>query len=161
MKTIIIGLGNPILCDDAVGILVTRELANKINQTEEVKIIEASLIGLGLLDEIDGYERLVIIDAIKSGQVPPGKLMQLTLEDLPQNIKTKQGFLCSSHGIDLKTSIELGRRMGYSIPRQIDIFAIEVIDNTTFKDTCTPVIEKLIPELTWQISKKIFNGDGA
>jgi hydrogenase maturation protease len=59
--------------------------------------------------------------------------------------------LSSSHGIDIATVFDIGKKMGYQIPQSVIIYAIEITDNTTFGNTCTPEIEKRIPVITREI----------
>ncbi|MBS3784838.1 MAG: hydrogenase maturation protease, partial [Anaerolineae bacterium] len=65
MKTLVLGMGNTILCDDGVGIYVVREVADRFQQ-EQVDFSEASVGGLRILDVIGGYERVIMVDAIQT-----------------------------------------------------------------------------------------------
>ncbi|GAH17016.1 unnamed protein product [marine sediment metagenome] len=65
MKTLILGLGNPILSDDGVGFCVAGELRGRLSQ-QEVTVMETSMTGLSLLDLLAGYDRAIIIDAIQA-----------------------------------------------------------------------------------------------
>jgi hydrogenase maturation protease len=141
MKTLVLGFGNPILTDDAVGIRVAQEL-----EGPDVTVAATSEAGLAILEEVTGYHRLIIIDSIKTGEGEPGELYKLTLEDL----KPKSDF-SSSHGLDIATAFKLGESLGYPLPGQVSIYAVEVKDNTTFGEALTPEIEKSIPLIVRQI----------
>jgi hydrogenase maturation protease len=65
MKTVILGLGNPILTDDAVGIKIAQKLQE---ENPKLEVIETSEAGIALLDLITGYDKLIIIDSIKNEQ---------------------------------------------------------------------------------------------
>ncbi len=143
MKTLILGLGNPILSDDGIGIRIVQELRKRVH---DVDIIEASIAGLSILDHITGYNRLILIDSIKTGKGNPGDIYKLKLEDL-----STTSHLSSSHGIDFITAIELGKKTGYKIPKIIDIYAIEIEDNTTFYEGCTTRVEENIPKIVEKI----------
>ncbi|MGB2852819.1 MAG: hydrogenase maturation protease, partial [Dehalococcoidia bacterium] len=65
MKTLVLGLGNPILSDDAVGLRVVEELEGRVDQ-QEVKLVETTVAGLGLLDFLTGHDRAIIIDSIQT-----------------------------------------------------------------------------------------------
>jgi hydrogenase maturation protease len=43
MKTLILGLGNPILSDDGVGNRVAQELEDKVAQRQDVTVMETSM----------------------------------------------------------------------------------------------------------------------
>lgn len=145
MKTLVLGIGNPILSDDSVGMRVAMELKSRPGKGYfDVKW--ASIEGLSTLDEIAGYERLILIDSIKTGKGKPGDVYKLSLRDL-----NFASHLSSSHGVDFATAVELGKRVGYKIPEIIDIYAIEVEDNTTFSEECTEKVKMRIPEIVDKI----------
>ena len=65
MKTLVLGLGNPILSDDGVGLRVARAVESQLSQ-QEITVMETSMGGLSLLDLLTGYDRAIIIDAIQT-----------------------------------------------------------------------------------------------
>jgi len=146
MKTLILGFGNPILTDDAVGIRIAQELEGEF---PDITVVATSEAGLSILDEVTGYDRLIIVDSIKTGKGKPGELYKLGLEDL----KPRSDF-SSSHGLDIATAFKLGEKLGYPIPKQVSIYAVEVKDNTTFGEECTPEIEQSISLIVGQIIKE-------
>jgi hydrogenase maturation protease len=148
MKTLILGVGNPILTDDSVGICVANEI-EKLS-LPDIEVIKTSLAGISLLDYIGEYERLIIIDSIKTEKETPGTLYKLNLEDIETS-----STLSYSHGVNIRTAIELGRKLGYKIPQIIEIYAIEIEDNTTFGEECTPGVKSKIPGIVDEITKII------
>jgi hydrogenase maturation protease len=146
MKTLILGFGNLILTDDAVGIRIAEELQGEFPDITVEAFCEA---GLSILEEVTGYDKLVIIDSIKTGKGKPGELYKLTLEDL----KPRSDF-SSSHGLDIATAFKMGEMLGYPLPREVSIYAVEVKDNTTFGEELTPEIEKSIPLTIRRIVKE-------
>jgi len=142
VKTLILGFGNPILTDDGVGI----RIAHKIKEENPyLEVIETSEAGIALIDHITGYDKLVIIDSIKTEE-KPGELYKLELEDLKP-----AAYFSSTHGIDIATAFKLGESLGYKMPKHISLYAVEIRDNTTFGEECTEEIEKRIPFITKQI----------
>jgi hydrogenase maturation protease len=149
MKTLILGLGNPILTDDAAGLRVAAELKRRINQPD-ITVMETEAGGINLLDLIVGYDRVIIIDAILTGTEDVGRVSRLTPETL-----RKARHLNSTHGIDFTGLIDLGRKMGLGLPPDIIIFAIGVEDVETFGERCTPDVEKAIPLCAEEIMRLI------
>jgi len=143
MNTLILGIGNPILTDDGVGIKIARKIKER---NPELEVIETSEAGIALLDLIADYDKLVIIDSIKTGQEKPGKAYKLRLEDLKPAVDS-----ASSHGVDIATAFELGRGLGYRMPKYISLYAVEIKDNTTFGEDCTEEVEEKIPFIISQI----------
>jgi len=143
MNTLILGLGNLILTDDGVGIKIARKLKE---ENPELEVIETSEAGMAILDHIAGYDKLIIIDSIKTERGKPGELHKLELEDL----KPAKDFT-SSHGLDIATAFQLGQRLGYRMPNFISIYAVDIRDNSTFGEECTEEVEERIPFITKQI----------
>jgi len=141
MKTLVLGLGNPILSDDGVGIKVVHEVGGKLNDPQ-VTVAETSAAGLSLLDSIVGYDKVIIIDAIQTEKGRAGQIYRMGTEDFSL---TKH--FSSPHQINLATALELGKMLNLAMPQKITIFAIEAKDVTSFGEKCTPEVEKAIPEV--------------
>ena len=146
MSTLVLGIGNSILADDGVGIKVAQKLKDK---NSELEVIETGETGIALLDLIVGWDKLIIIDSIKTEKGKPGDLYKLELEDL-----RPAKDLSSSHGIGIATAFELGKELGYEMPEHISIYAVGIKDNSTFGEDCTQEVEAKIPSITLQIIKE-------
>jgi hydrogenase maturation protease len=149
LKTLILGLGNPILCDDGVGPAVAHELESKIDP-REATVIEASLGGLNLLDLLVGYDRVIIIDAIKTEGGRSGQIYRLD----PASFTTTR-YTASPHDVNLVTALELGKRLKLAMPSKIDIFAIEVAETERFSEECTPAVATAIPVCVEMILREL------
>ncbi len=139
-KTLVLGLGNTILKDDGIGIYAVRALKEKCN-IPCIVIEEAALGGLELLDPICGYERVILIDAMRFEGLPVGKVVQLKAEEL------KGGSAMSRHHVPFFEALEVGRRIGMDVPDSITILGIQVEDTTTFSETCSPELSARLPEI--------------
>jgi len=139
MRTLIIGLGNPILSDDGVGLRVAAELKDRLDQ-QEVTVMETSMAGLSMLDLLVGYDRAIIIDA---SQTMGGKIGRIQRLDAKAFDATRHA--ASPHDVNFSTALELGNRLGLALPQQIVILAIEVENVTSFSEKCTPEVERAIP----------------
>jgi hydrogenase maturation protease len=142
VKTLILGFGNPILSDDGVGIRIAQKIKE---ENPYLEVIETSEAGIALIDHVDGYDKLVIIDSIKT-EGKSGELYKLELEDLKPSM-----YVFSTHGIDIATAFKLGESLGYHMPKYISLYAVEIRDNITFGEQCTEEIEKRIPFISKQI----------
>ena len=148
METLVLGLGNPILSDDGVGIHVVRAVAERwaaVSGPNGIHFSEASVGGLRLLDCLVGYERVVLVDAILTGSRQPGELHRLHPGDLLQSLHSG-----SSHDLSLPGALALGRGLGLSLPadKDISILAVEVEDVWTFGESCTPPVAGAIVRAT-------------
>ncbi|MGB2799574.1 MAG: hydrogenase maturation protease [Dehalococcoidia bacterium] len=149
MKTLVLGLGNPILSDDAVGLRVVEELEGRVDQ-QEVKLVETTVAGLGLLDFLTGHDRAIIIDSIQTVGGQAGQIYRLDPEALDFTRHS-----ASPHDVNLATALELGKRLELSLPQQIVIFAIEVADASTFSEECTPEVRRAIPACVEMIIQEL------
>ena len=145
MKTLVLGLGNPILSDDGVGLRVAAGLKAVVDQPD-ISIVQTELGGLNLLELLVGYDRAIIIDAIQTHKGKPGHIHRLTPDSLQGTRHTD-----STHGIDFASIIELGKRLGLAMPREILIFAIEAKDVYSFGEDCSPEVKEAIPVCIDQI----------
>jgi len=152
MKTLILGLGNPILSDDGIGHYVAQSLEERLNRPD-VKVTQASVAGLDFLDLLTGYDRAIIIDAIQTRNGKVGRVYRLEPEafDHTKNQSTP-------HNLNFATVLELGKRLSIPLPGKIVIYAIEVADVNTFSDRCTPSVERVIPVVTDMVMREV-NGN--
>jgi hydrogenase maturation protease len=146
VNTLILGLGNPILSDDGVGIYVARLLAERLKDRPSVAVSEACVGGLRLLEMINGYERLILVDAIQTVGGQPGAIYRLTPNDFADPRRAASLHSGCSHDMDLFTALEFGRQVGMAMPKEMVIIAIEAQDVITFGESCTPEIEAAIPK---------------
>ena len=141
------GMGNPILSDDGAGIRVARLLEETLNRPD-VTVAESSLAGMDLLELLSGYDKVIIIDAIEAAGARPGRIYRFGPEAL-----TRTRHASSPHDINFATALELGKRLGLALPREIVIFGIQVNNVSTFSEQCTPAVERAIPRCV----KKVLN----
>ena len=142
-STLVLGIGNPILSDDAVGIKIAQQLELA---KPDVTVEQTNEAAIALLDLITNYDKLIIIDSIKTKQGKAGELYKLNLEDFRPN----KDFT-SSHGMDIATAFEVGRSLGCRMPQSVSIYAIEVKDNENFSEQCTKEVAERLPIIVKQI----------
>jgi len=141
MKTLILGIGNPILSDDGAGIKVVREIGKNLDDPQ-ITVVETSVAGLSLLDSIVGYDKVIIIDAIQTEEGKAGQIYRMKPEDFSF---TKH--FSSPHQVNLVTALELGKMLNLAMPGEITILAVEAKDVNTFSERCTPTVEEAIPKV--------------
>jgi hydrogenase maturation protease len=118
MKTIILGVGNQILGDDGVGIHIANEIKKQINNPE-ITIDEAVTGGMNLLELLLGYDKAIIIDAVKSNNGENGEVKRIPLNDFSTM------HSCNPHDVSLIEAIEVARKMGEDrIPKEIIVIGV-------------------------------------
>jgi len=148
VKILVLGLGNTILSDDGVGIHVARRIKEKL---PDIDVIEASAAGFRVVDEIIGYDKLILIDSIRTKNGQPGNYYKFGIEEFKSTLHHS-----SPHDMDMFSALELMKKHDADLPKEIIIYAIEVEDIFTFSEECTEKVAELIPEITSIIIKEQF-----
>lgn len=134
-------MGNTLLNDDAIGIIIVRYLQRCLQISGDIEFKESSWGGFNIIDLIKDYDYLIVIDSIKTGSAKPGHIHILKSTDLLPTLR-----LNSYHDINFITAIKLAEALNEKMPEDIDIFAVEVEDNFT-------IIEELSEEVKESIRK--------
>ena len=148
MKILVLGLGNPILSDDGVGFRVVDFLKNEV-KNKKIKFETTSIAGLGILEMMIDFDKVVIIDAIMLGD-EIGTVHKLEMEDFEKTLHT------ASHDVGLRNAIEIGKQCYQErMPKKIVVLGIEVKDVKTFSEELSPELEKMIPDICFLIKKEL------
>jgi len=103
------------------------------NGAPGVDVEEEEAGGLRLMERMTGYDRAVLVDAAVTGGTP-GEVRRLTPDDLPTQ------RTAAAHGIDLPGALALGRQLGYPMPSEVRIVAIEAASVLEFRHDMTPAV---------------------
>lgn len=149
MKTLVVGLGNPILGDDGVGWKVAEEVERRLPSPSQgegsgmrVEIDCVALGGLSLMERMVDYDRAIVIDAIGSGQHALGEVYHFDLDDL---YDPSAGHTTAVHDVSLMTALKMGRSMGAALPKQITVVAVESPYTYDFTEELSPPIQAAVP----------------
>jgi hydrogenase maturation protease len=149
MKILVLGLGNPILGDDAIGLHIAAEVKKRISNPD-VAVLQSELGGLNLLDLFIGYDKAIILDAIDMRDGKPGQIYRLNEKSFEASHHAN-----STHGTDFRSIIELGRKLGLDLPGQFVIFAVQVQDMFSFAEQLTPPVENSVLECAGMVLQEI------
>ena len=151
MNTIVIGLGNPILGDDGIGWKVAEELSKReLANSIPFEVDCLSVGGLTLMERMVGFKRAILIDALQTGKYPPGTVVKLRLEDVPEK---RAGHIASAHDVNLDTALHLGREMGAQLPEEIYVIGIEAQRVYEISEELSPTIRSAIPRAIQYVSE--------
>ena len=151
-RTLVLGMGNDILTDDAIGIHVVREVRRRVAGLKNVDVRETMEMGLALLDFVVGYETLILVDAIQTRRAAPGHINEITapqLKLLPDR---------TPHFLGVAETLLLGRQLGLVMPTRLRIFAIEVADPFTFGVEMTASLKRALPLAVEKVVAAIHSG---
>ena len=156
--TLVLGMGNPILSDDGVGLLVAERLRTSA-LPDGVEVLQSEAAGLRLLELVRGFTRVIIIDALKSPaevEREPGEIVRYEAKDFRGGHRYG-----SAHSIGLDTVLELGQRLGYDMPEEVTVFAIEAVDVETFGEELSPPVAEAAERVFSMIAAELAAGADA
>lgn len=153
---LLLGLGNDILSDDAVGLLVARQLREELAGDARFEVSETTEMGLALLDFLVGRRAAVVVDAIQTGDAPPGTIHEVEIARLPQLPARTPHFL------GVGETLALGCRLGLLMPRAVRVLAVEVADPFTLGTVLSPAVAAALPEIVGRAKAALRSlaGDG-
>ncbi len=162
MKTLVVGLGNPILGDDGAGWKVAQvvetQLSNFQSPTSNIQVDCVSLGGLSLMERLIGYQHAIVIDAIGTGQHPIGTAYHFRLDEL---YDPTSGHTTAAHDVSLMTAIQMGRSLGAELPDQIDVVAIESPYVYDFSEELTSPVAAAVPQAVELVMSLLNLGESA
>jgi hydrogenase maturation protease len=160
MKTLVIGLGNPILGDDGVGWRVAEAVAKATADQPDIEVDCFSLGGLSLMERLTGCGHAILIDAIFTGAKPVGTVSLFTLNELPDVVA---GHTTAPHDTSLRNALNVGRSMDISLPRDEDVFivAVEAENVYDFSETLSQPVEAAVPQAVQTVLELVHARQGA
>ncbi|MBC8018842.1 MAG: HyaD/HybD family hydrogenase maturation endopeptidase [Verrucomicrobia bacterium] len=143
-KVLVLGIGNLVMSDDGVGVKVVQKLQREYRFAETVEIMDGGTLGLDLLPKLEGIERLIVVDAVETGE-KPGTCVRLVGEELPIALETK----VSPHQMGLKDLLSVAELIGHS-PREMVLIGVQ--PGSIEMDTeLTPEVEAKVDELAHMV----------
>ena len=148
-KVLLLGLGNDILTDDAIGLHVVRQFQPQLAGYPAIDVRETTEMGLALLDYMTGYRAVVIVDSIQTGRAAPGFLHEVDAASL------KQLSGPTPHFLGVSETLALGRQLDLPMPKVVRIFAVEVQDPFTLSTQMSPALQAVLPALVERIAAAV------
>jgi hydrogenase maturation protease len=133
----VLGIGNPVLCDDAVGLHVAAEVQRLLvtNPIPGVTVLTSTRAGFELIDLLAGFTHALIIDCLEIPNPFPGRVQCLNLNNLSGSAR-----LVGVHDISMADAFELAATLSIKMPETVEIYAIEGSDMKTLTEEMTPVV---------------------
>ena len=144
MKSLVVGLGNPILGDDGVGWKVAEEVKQQLASDSPVDIDFLSLGGISLMEHLIGYERAILIDAVTSDQ-EIGSVIVSNLNEMPDY---SAFHITSAHDTSLQNALKLGKSMGVSLPKEVIVVGIATDHIYDFSESLSSPVARAISKAT-------------
>jgi hydrogenase maturation protease len=143
MKTLVIGLGNPILSDDGVGWKVVERVKAALGTRHpDIETDCLSLGGLALMERMIGHRRVILVDSMETGQGSAGSVKVFPLASLSDPMA---GHSASAHDTSLITALDTAITMGLPVPESVMIVAIEAKNVYDFSEELSPAVAEAVP----------------
>jgi hydrogenase maturation protease len=143
MRTLVLGLGNELAGDDAVGVLVARALCVELDGVADV--VESSASGMALIEVLAGYDRAVVVDSIVTRRNPPGTITEMGLTEVGSVVAP------SVHQAGLPELAAVASRLGLGFPSQTRVLAVEVVDPYTLGAPLSAPVAGSVEELVRRV----------
>ena len=137
--------------DDSVGIHIVRRLKEELGLQIDLEFKELSVGGLRLIEEMLGYERVIIIDSIESTDMETGQIHEFSSDQFKEAEQT-----IAPHMTNFGTALELYKKLEPSkIPSEIRIFTISIEPKLTFSEEMSEPVRAAAAELVKKITCEV------
>ncbi len=150
--TVVVGLGNPILSDDAAGLRVAAAVPELLRDdpVPGVRVLMSTRAGFELIDLLAGARRAVLIDALDVAEPVPGRIRRLDLQQVAGAAR-----LVGAHDISVGVAFELAASLGVRMPEAIEIYGIEGAEMRSFGEQLTPAVEASVATLAHELHERL------
>lgn len=158
MKTAIMGFGNPVRSDDAVGIYVIDQLRKRLKDDEDISIFDMGTAAFEVLFGLKGKDKIILVDAVLNTSEPVGTLFKVPAEEV---IKAPQEDpLVFLHGMKWDQALSYTKKiLGDDYPNDIQVYLV-AIENTKMevelsdlvKDAGDKVVQHVLEDLNHSVS---------
>ena len=176
--TRVLCLGNELIADDGLGIVVAAALVTHMEQTGSaiptelagdpavtvrafrvpqvgvVELVETALTGMYLLESVVKASRLIVVDSVVTGSAEPGTVLRLREQDL---VGPRGG---SPHYIGILETLDLARALGLEVPDDVLIVAVEAGDYWTVGGAMTELVKAAVPDVV-EMVVALLEGEAA
>jgi len=156
MRTLLLGLGNDLRGDDAVGLHVVDYVRSLNIASSDVSLERTLASGIHLLSYFPEYEKVCIVDSVQVKDEDIGKLWKVSPEELK-----RCGFsMRVTHGIGIHALLDIVRLIGYTNPREVKLFLIGIKKMNDYyydcEDDISSLMRSIVPEVGQEIVKEIY-----
>lgn len=147
-KTLVLGVGNLLLRDEAAGLRVVEQLVTRYDLPDSVQVLDGGTLGMDLLYYLEGVENLLILDAVEMG-AEPGTLCCLEGDEVPSFLSVKM----SPHQIGVPDML-FAAKLKDIYPTNVVLWGVqpEVLEiglelSTAVAAQVDPLVDKVVEQL--------------
>lgn len=150
ISVLVLGIGNLVMSDDGVGVVVAQKLQKNYRFPENVEILDGGTLGLDLLPKLENITHLILVDAVETGK-KAGTCIRLYGQELPIALETK----ISPHQMGLKDLLAVSQLMGHS-PQEMVLIGIQP-GSIEMEIGLTPDVEAQLDTLVANVLTELEN----
>ena len=132
-STVVIGLGNPLMGDDGLGLAVLERLRDGWDLPPDVELVDGGTWGMNLLPAIEDAGRLLLLDAVDT-KAAPGTCTLIERAGIPKYLAPK----ISPHQVDLRDVLALAELRG-TLPERTVALGLQP-ERVELGDALSPII---------------------
>jgi len=140
-RTVVLGLGNPLMGDDGVGLFALSQLQDDWFLGSDVEVVDGGTWGLNLLPVLDNASRVIVFDAVSIGQAP-GTMVELRGGQIPRYLERQK---LSPHQVDLRDVLALCELRETS-PGELIVFGVQP-ERVELGASLSPCVEGQVPAM--------------
>ncbi len=149
-KTVIMGFGNPVRSDDAIGVYVAQALQQKLANYEHIKVFDMGTSGFDILFQLKGYEKIIVVDGVLYSNEPDGTLFCLPASEIKSQIQDDP--LVFLHTIKWDQALSYAKKiMQTDFPENNILAYLIAITNTKLEMQLSEVVQAAGDELVEKI----------
>ena len=149
-RLLVLGMGNKFLGDDGVGLVVAEELQKLLTGSQNITVELTNWGGMRIIDLLANYDKVIVIDAIKTNKYPAGHIHRFDYKQLVNSVR-----MVSFHDINFATAVELGKKLAIKMPDEFSIYAIEANDLYSFNENLSAEVEQSVKKCIELICNEI------
>jgi len=151
-RFVLIGLGNPVCGDDAVGLRVAERVEALLAErpVAGVRVATSTRGGFELLDLLAGADAAIVVDCLAIPGASPGAVRDLALDQLAGCSR-----LVGSHDIGLAEVVDLGRLTGVPMPRRLDIVGVEAHPPERLEEGLSASLASVVEPLAERLYRRL------
>lgn len=150
MSVLVLGIGNAVMTDDAIGVRVIESLIAERQFPENVRVVDGGTLGLDLLPMFEGVDKLLIIDALEM-DAEPGSIFRLEGEEVPRAFANK----LSIHQMGVQDLLAVAELQGH-LPAELVVWGVQP-GCIEMAMELTPPVEKVLPVVVEKVLEELKN----
>ena len=148
MQIVVLGAGNILLTDEGLGVRAIERLPLSYCLPPAIRIIDGGTSGMEMLEDLEGLDALIMVDAIRAGK-PPGTPIHLAGDAVPVFFRSK----LSPHQIGLADVLATLELLGRA-PKYTAILGMQP-DSLALGMELSETVEAGIPELLRMVADEL------